>query len=237
MNLKNNLSKFICLFYIGFHLIYSLYMFTQAYSYGAIWLGFALIEVGIFYLGKIKWNKLWTILSCVLVLQSVLSFGIVVCSKSSDIQGADSVLVLGYQLSNNEMSETLKYRLDEAYDYAVNNPNSRLVLCGGVTRENTVSEAEVMKEYLLELGLHENRIYCEDESTNTIENIQNSFAYVDADSKIIVLSSNYHVIRARMICEKAGLDVKILGSKAPFLLIPNQCFFEKISMLRLLLNI
>lgn len=153
-----------------------------------------------------------------------------------NIKQADSVLVLGYQLEDNEMTKTLEYRLDKAYDYARNNPDSQLILCGGITRKNVVSEATVMKEYLLSKGMDENRLICEDQSTDTIENIQNSLNYIDSQSKILVLSSNYHVYRAKLICEKAGLDVHILGSKAPLLLIPHQCLFEKIGIIRLFLN-
>lgn len=235
--MKSKKLEYIILFYVVIHWLYSIYMFTQSLSYGAIWLAIALVESILFYVGCRKWNVLKTVLMCVLVLQSALSLGIVLGGNDTNIEDADFVLVLGYQLDNNEMSETLKLRLDKAYEYAMNNPYSTFVLCGGVTRENTISEAEIMRRYLSFRGLNESRIVCEDQSTNTIENIQNSLEYVRGDSKIVVVSSNYHVARAKMICESVGLNVKGIGSKAPILLIPNQCLFEKISMLRLLLNI
>lgn len=235
--MKFSRFDYVVVAYILIHLVYGVYMFTQSISYGAIWLAFAIVEVGIFYASLNKFRILSTILAIILILQSLLSLGIVLGGNDSNTEEAASVLVLGYQLKNNEMSETLKLRLDKAYEYAMNNANSKLIVCGGITRENTVSEAEKMKEYLLSMGIREDRIICEDQSLNTIENIRNSLSYIDRDSKIVVLSSNYHVIRAQMICESVGLEVKKLGSKAPLLLIPNQCFFEKISILRLLLNI
>ena len=234
--MKNKISVMdsIIYFYVICHALYAVYMFTVSVSYGGIWTAITLVEAILLFIGKKKFNVLLKILVCVCLLQSGLSLGLLISGNDKDIDNADSVLVLGYQLTNNEMSDTLKYRLDKAYEYAVNNPNTTLVLCGGVTRENTVSEASVMKDYLLSLGLDEKRMVCEDKSTDTIENIQNSLNYVDKDSKIVVLSSNYHVTRAKMICEKAGLSVKRCGSKAPLLLMPNQFFFEKLGILKMM---
>ncbi|MBR3841140.1 MAG: YdcF family protein [Erysipelotrichales bacterium] len=237
--MKNKLSivDSIIYFYIVCHALYSVYMFTVSVSYGGIWLAITLVEGILLFIGKKKLSVILKVLACCCILQSCISFGLLVSGNDSDIDNADSVLVLGYQLTNNEMSDTLKYRLDKAYEYAVNNPDSTLVLCGGVTRENTVSEASVMREYLLDLGIGEKRIQCEDKSTDTIENIQNSLDYVDKNSKIVVLSSNYHVTRAKMICEKVGLNVKRCGSKAPLMLLPNQFLFEKLGILKMLIRL
>ena len=66
-----------------------------------------------------------------------------------------------------------------------------------------------------------------------IENIKNCKQYIDTDSKIVVLSSNYHVYRASKICEKAGFTVHTLGSKAPLLLLPNQFLHEKLGFIKM----
>lgn len=236
MKSKVNIIDYVGLGYVVFHALYTIYMFSVSISYGGIWLAITLVETILIILGKKKYNVLIKLVVCICIIQSCLSMGLLIGGNDRDIKNADSVLVLGYQLDNNEMSETLKYRLDKAYDYAINNPNSTLVLCGGITRENTVSEAKVMKDYLKSLGLDEKRMKLEDKSTDTIENIQNSLAYVDKNSKIVVLSSNYHVTRAKMICERAGLTVKRCGSKAPLSLLPNQFLFEKLGVLKMLIE-
>ena len=92
-----------------------------------------------------------------------------------------------------------------------------------------------MEDYLLDKGLDRSRIIIEDKSTDTIENIVNASNYLE-DNKVLVISSNYHVFRARMICNKAGLEADGLGSKAPLLLIPNQLLFEKIGIFGLMIN-
>jgi len=230
MKQANKVINIILVFYLCFHLCYSIVMMMNSLMNGLIWLAIFMLELGAVILGKRKWKIFLPLLAIMCVIQTCLSVGIMALGFDSGTENADTVLVLGYQLDDNEMTSTLKYRLDKTYQYAINNPNSHFVLCGGITRENTVSEAEVMKKYLLSKGIEETRMTCEDQSTDTIENIQNSLKYIDKQSNIIVLSSNYHVYRAKLICEKAGLEVKTLGSKAPIYLIPHQCLLEKISI-------
>ena len=235
INMKK-LSELFVSIYLIFHLFYALYMYSVSMSYGIIWTAIFVVETSLFYLGKIKTTKVLYVLSLVLLIQSVMSISLMVSGNDQDIDNMDYVVVLGYQLQNNEMSDTLKYRLDKAYEYAIENKNSKLVLCGGITRENTISEASVMKSYLTNLGLDETRILIEDKSTDTIENIQNSLVYIRKDANILVLSSNYHVTRAKMICDRVGLNVKRLGSKAPIMLIPNQLLFEKLGIIKMIMK-
>lgn len=232
----NKSINIILIFYLFFHLCYGIFMMIDSMLYGLVWLLIFLIELVPIIIGKRKMKIILPLIAICCLLQSCLSIGIIFLGNDSDTAGADTVLVLGYQLKENRMTKTLEYRLDEAYKYAVDNPSSQLILCGGITRENTISEAEVMKNYLINKGISEKRLTCEEQSTDTIENIQNSLAYINPSSKIIVLSSNYHVFRAKIICEKAGLNVKGIGSKAPLVLIPNQCLFEKLGLIKRLLN-
>ena len=221
--------------YLIFHIVYTIYMFTQSILYGLIWLAISILEIFIVYLSK-KIKILKVLLTFILIIQTSLSLAIMLLGFNLDTKNADYVLVLGYQLNNNQMSETLEYRLDKAYEYAKNNDHSILVLCGGITRNNTVSEAYVMQDYLIRKGLNANRIKLEDQSTDTIENINNSLNYIEKDSKIVIISSNYHVFRAKQICNTVGINAKSIGSKSPFLLIPNQLLFEKIGFIKLFLT-
>ena len=93
-----------------------------------------------------------------------------------------------------------------------------------------------MKDYLMAHGLDESRVILEDKSKDTLENIANALEYIGNDKEVLVISSNYHVFRAKMIASKAGLEATGLGSKAPLSLIPNQLLFEKIGIICLLIN-
>ena len=68
-----------------------------------------------------------------LLVQSVLDVAIVMGSVSFNTDRADQVIVLGYQLDNNQASETLLNRISVAYDYAKKNQESQLIVTGGTT--------------------------------------------------------------------------------------------------------
>lgn len=231
-NLKLNTWQIIVFIFILLHLIYAFFMSTQSIIYGILWFIIAFIEIIIFFLGCKKFHFLNIILVVILLLQVITSVAIMGMGTNSNTKNYDYVLVLGYQLNHNQMSETLRSRLDKAYQYATDNPRSQFILCGGITRKNTISEAQVMQDYLIQKGLDQKRIIIEDQSIDTIENITNSLQYVD-NNKVLVISSNYHVYRAKMICSKVGIEAKGLGSSAPLLLIPNQLLFEKLGIIKM----
>ncbi|MGN1345082.1 MAG: YdcF family protein [Traorella sp.] len=230
------LSNIIVLIYLLFHFAYTVFMFTQSIMYGILWFIIFFIELVIYLLTRKKVRFVRILLSLFLIIQSLSSIYIMISGHDSNTKNADYVLVLGYQLDHNQMSETLVYRLDKAYEYANNNLDSQLVLCGGITRENSISEASVMYDYLVKKGISSERLILEDKSTDTIENIHNSLNYIQPNSKIVILSSNYHVKRAKMIASKAGLETLGIQSKAPITLIPNQLLFEKLGLIKLMLT-
>ena len=227
--------QLIVALYLLFHLGYSFYIFPQSIVYGCMWFGMFVVELIIVLYGMKKRKILVSLLSIYLLFQSFLSLGIYFMGIDMDTKKADYVVVLGYALDNNKITETLQMRLDKAYDYAKHNENSHLVLCGGITGRNKISEAEAMYNYLLAKGVDSSRMTLENKSTDTIENIKNCKQYVELNSKIVVLSSNYHVYRASKICEKEGLSVHTLGSKSPLALLPNAFLHEKLGFIKMII--
>jgi uncharacterized SAM-binding protein YcdF (DUF218 family) len=64
-----------------------------------------------------------------------------------------------------------------------------------------------MFDILIEKGIDASRLYTEDESTNTDENIAFSKSIIEENNlsnDIVVVSSDYHLKRATMICKKNG---------------------------------
>lgn len=136
---------------------------------------------------------------------------------SFNTQNADYLIVLGHKLHNNKPDDVLKNRLRKALKYIDSNESCTIILSGGITKDNTISEAEVMKTYLIKNGVNSNRIILEDKSIDTIENIKNCKKYIDKNAKIVVLSSSYHTLRARMICNMCGLKVKTIQAHTPLI--------------------
>ena len=227
----------ILIFYIVFHFLYTIYMLLTKPMSGLIWLIILIIELLIVLLGYYKNIIITFIFVLSLLLNTCFSCYIMLSPISFNTSNADYVIVLGYQLNDNLMNKTLQYRLDKAYLYAINNPSSSLVLCGGITGDNSISEASVMADYLIEKGINKKRLKLEDKSTDTIENIKNCLTYVDINANIVLISSQYHIYRAEQICNKLGLNVKTIGAKAPLFLIPNQLLFEKLGLIKMMISI
>lgn len=86
--------------------------------------------------------------------------------------GADYMIILGAQLKEGGPSRTLQERLDCASAYLQNNQQTIAIVSGGKGSDEPTSEAQGMKEYLVAAGMPEERIWLEDASTNTKENMQ-----------------------------------------------------------------
>ncbi|MEK0399759.1 ElyC/SanA/YdcF family protein [Tetragenococcus halophilus] len=79
-------------------------------------------------------------------------------------------VLLGYALNENgEMEETLENRLEYALELLEKNPDSKIIVTGGVPQEGN-TEAKVMNQWLIDHDIDEDRIIQEGNATDTIEN-------------------------------------------------------------------
>ena len=69
----------------------------------------------------------------------------------------DYIIVLGAQVGANGPEISYKYRLDAAYDYLINNENTKCILTGNRASNEPISEAEGGYNYLLDKGIDKNR--------------------------------------------------------------------------------
>lgn len=145
---------------------------------------------------------------------------------------ADAVIVLGAGLRGSRVSLTLRYRLDEAYDYLQQNPNAVLVLSGGQGEGETIPEAAAMKSYLLSRGVEEEKLIVEDGSTSTYENFLFSLALLrerfGKNAKIAFVTTEFHVYRAELVARRMGIDASGIGAKGVWYIAPNDYMRESI---------
>ena len=126
----------------------------------------------------------------------------------------DYVVVLGAQVRGDVPSRALRRRLEKADAYAVENPDTILVLTGGQGTGENISEAECMRRYLTEHGIPEDRLILEDRSTSTRENLVNADLLTGCMGKRTgILSNNFHIYRAVKMAEKMGYQ-KVCGIAA-----------------------
>ena len=111
-------------------------------------------------------------------------------------------------------SDHLLERIHIAADYLKENTNCFVIPCGGCFRDGQKkSEALIIKEHLVGLGIDESRFILEDKSTTTFENFENAFEVIKAHSdknpnefNIAFLSSDYHLHRAGIIANRCGFE-------------------------------
>lgn len=119
--------------------------------------------------------------------------------------GCDYLIVLGAQMKPDGPSRVLQYRLDAAYDYLMENPDTKVIVSGGQGSDELISEAQGMYDYLVGRGIGKERIIREDQSVNTVQNLTYSAEFLNREKdSVCIVSNNFHMFRARKLAEKSG---------------------------------
>ena len=117
----------------------------------------------------------------------------------------DYLIVLGAHIEGDQVTNSLKRRLDRAMQYKEKFPKTRIIVSGGRGTGETVTEAEAMKKYLQQHGIKESCIEMEDQSTTTKENLAFSAAMLpDMNCPVGIVTNNFHIYRARQYARKLG---------------------------------
>ena len=127
------------------------------------------------------------------------------------------VIVLGAAVHGDMPSIALTNRLKATEKFLSSCPDAIVIVSGGQGAGENISEAQCMKQWLIEKGIDGSRIYLEDKSTSTYENLLYSYDIIrtlggEPDGKTAISSSPYHLYRAKYI--SAGLGVKATGIAA-----------------------
>ena len=141
---------------------------------------------------------------------------------------ADAVVVLGAGLRGTEPTPLLAARIDRGVamlrELRDAGSDAVLVLSGGQGADEVVSEAEAMARYAERAGVPRERMVLEDRSTTTEENLRNSRALLASrgaeDARMVVVTSNYHALRAAQLTERLGLDAEVVGARTASWFVP-----------------
>lgn len=145
-----------------------------------------------------------------------LHYKIIENAKMEVPKNADYLIILGARVKGTVPSLALKYRIDYAAMYLKENPGTIAVASGGKGPGEDISEAESIKRELINQGIEESRIFPEDQSTDTYENIRFSKKFIpdEAEGGLIV-TNDFHIYRAKMIADNEGLVMEGLPAKTP----------------------
>ncbi len=139
-------------------------------------------------------------------------------------QETRTVIVLGCQIIGDQPSRMLSYRLDAAERYLKEYPDASAVVSGGRSPSETYSEAEVMKNELVKRGIDAARIYTEDRSANTEENIRFSEQVISENNlsgQAAIATDSFHQLRAAVYARRAGLSPAPLDARTLWGLLPS----------------
>lgn len=136
------------------------------------------------------------------------------------------IIVLGCSVKGEKASLSLLRRVDSAYDFLIKNPEAVAILSGGQGKGEKISEADCMFRLLREKGISENRLILEDKSTSTDENIKFSLDIIKKfnlqfKNEAAIATSEYHQLRAKMICRRYGLKAYAQSSRTKLIILPT----------------
>lgn len=175
------------------------------------------------------------------VIKMFIISGVIIISIALAVMGTfamkkntektDYIVVLGAGLLNgDQISATLKNRLDSTLEYIDKyDKGETIVVSGGKGSDEKISEAEVMKKYLVNHGIAENRIIMENKSTNTFENFKFSKKVIESNSgkekndiTIKIITNGFHSFRSQFLSKRVGFaESKVYSAKTPWYLIPG----------------
>ena len=135
---------------------------------------------------------------------------------SSTESDAPYVIVLGAAVYGETPSISVRHRCDRAAAHLNRNPDAVAVVSGGQGKGEDISEAECMRRYLVDKGVANSRILLEDRSTSTLENLTFSRTVIEQaggdPSHVAVVSSSYHLYRAKRLAAALGMTADGLPS-------------------------
>ena len=169
---------------------------------------------------RLGWLKVFLVLCLVGVLCFGALLGAILYGDRDAVQGDPQIMIiLGCQVKPWGPSILLQDRLDKALDYLEEHPDMTIVVSGGQGPDEHITEAQAMRDYLVEQGVAAEQILQEDQSHNTFQNLTYSLelleeAGYDVTDDIVVVSNGFHLTRVRMLWARMHGDNDELSTLA-----------------------
>lgn len=234
MNIVLAILGWFCIFYFLGIILFA----GHGTNFFLIWLVLGILALGLsFCIGHGIWQKyvpliirrvFWCLFGIGAVIFVIIEGLILSGFGAKPTPNAGYMIILGAQMKQDGPSKVLQYRLDAAVSYLEEYPDCKVIVSGGQGSDEHISEAQGMKEYLVEHGVKPERIQMEDQSKNTAQNLVFSTGYLDKEKdEIVIVTNNFHIFRALGIAGNLGYR-KVSGLAAgsyPYLL-PNNMLRE-----------
>lgn len=175
-------------------------------------------------LGKAVLIAAAIIIAAFLILAVLLSVLMIKAQLNNPV-GDTTVVVLGCKVRGERPSRMLRYRLDKACEYLKDNENTACIVSGGKGKDEAISEAQCMFNYLTNKGIPSNRVIMEDKSTNTYQNIAFSKEIIkqrNLPENITIVTDGFHQYRASYIAKRCKVKKSYsLSAKTELFFLPT----------------
>ena len=159
------------------------------------------------------------------VLVTAVVIGTLMVTATTKTGDGDEVLiVLGCKVNGDQPSAMLGERLTAAKQYLDTHEKAVCIVSGGKGDDEGISEAQCMYNWLVKNGVEKDRIYLEDKSTSTLENIEFSTEILEKEqlgTKVAIATNEFHIFRAGTVAEKNGLTYSAVPAKTDWYLVPT----------------
>ena len=142
---------------------------------------------------------------------------IILSGSQGDSGVSPYMVVLGAGVNGSTPSLMLQNRIDAAAAYLKMHPDVICVVSGGQGDGENISEAACMFRELTAMGIPENQIWLEDQSTSTSQNIRNTLDLIERRTgsrpeTLGIVSNEFHLARAKRMA--LDQDVTPIGIPA-----------------------
>lgn len=121
--------------------------------------------------------------------------------------GLQYLLIPETERQTDRLDLDLRFRLDKAYRYLKENPETICIVSGGSRNTEGITQAQMMQEYLLAKGVETERIRMEQEAYTPSECIRDGAKLMDSPGDTFaVVTNNYHSYHAVHLARKAGFE-------------------------------
>ena len=188
-------------------------------------------------------KKIWSLqkgLGITVLIIALLASGFMLLGVPNRSPSPDSTaVILGSGVySDGKPSDVMQERIDAAIPILKQYPDIPVIVSGSQLGNAPMSEAESMKQALIEAGIDASRIYCEDQSKKTRQNLKYSAALIEQmgfSKNIILITSRFHVARACVFAKRNGLTPAPVGARTPWWALPCYWIREVYAVIEMVL--
>ncbi len=185
-------------------------------------------------------GRVFAILFCSGMVIYLLLFTIVALLNGPPVTGEEkAVIILGAGLNKEEVSETLRHRLDGAIDFYNKHDGVTLCVTGFKGRFDIIPEAVAMQRYLINNGIPQTDILVDPNSPDTYTNIENAMQLfnendINVDNGVVVVTNRFHCYRAVSYAKKQGIEnVTAIPTSIPISMVHSAYSREVFALIKL----